>query len=62
MKQQPKPPNLQLHLPLLDLTPVKLPTDKQRELALVLAELLMSAASESAVPQTGGDDEPEADF
>lgn len=62
MKQEPKPPNLQRNLPLLDLTPAELPVGKQRDLALALVQLLLSAASESAVPQTGGDDEPEVDF
>jgi hypothetical protein len=60
MKQQPKPPNLQRSLPLLDLIPAALPVDKQRELALALVELLLSATTESTVP--GGDDEPEADL
>jgi hypothetical protein len=61
MKQQPRPRNLQLNLPLLDLTQAELPANEQRELALALTELLLSAAGESAVPQPGGDDEPEAD-
>jgi hypothetical protein len=62
MKQQPKTPNLQRNLALLDLTPAELPVGKQRDLALALVQLLLSAATESAVPQTGGDDEPQANF
>jgi len=62
MKQQPKPNVLQMNLPLVDLATADLPADKQRDLALALVELLLSASNAGGGrPSKGGDDdEPEA--
>ena len=62
MKQQPKLDILQMNLPLLDLATAELPPDKQRDLALVLAEMLLNAANTSGVrlSRGGEDDQPEA--
>jgi hypothetical protein len=65
MKRQVEPINLaQLHLPLLTASKVGIvgiSHDKQRELAVALVELLISAAQESNESKTsGGEDEPEA--
>lgn len=60
MKQPTKPPHLQFNLPLLDLTAVAVPQEKQRELTLALVELLIDAARPHAQGQAnGGGDEPE---
>lgn len=63
MKQQPKLNILQMNLPLLDLATAELPPDKQRDLGLALAELLLNAADTGSVrlSRGGEDDEPEAD-
>jgi len=64
MKSQPKPIHNQLNLPLLNLAPEMLPTGKDKELALALVELLISAANnESAAARAaqGGGDEFEVD-
>ena len=62
MKRSEKPIKLaQLHLPLRNVSKAAIPDDKQRELALALVELLISAAQENEEAKTnGGDDEPEA--
>lgn len=62
MKRPAMPTNLQFNLPLPDAPAAALPSDKRRELALALVELLLSAARESESRQKrGGGDEPEAD-
>ena len=51
----------QLHLPLLTASKADIADDKQRELAVALVELLISAAQENEEAKTnGGNDEPEA--
>jgi hypothetical protein len=63
MKRPAKPIDLaQLHLPLLNASKVAISHDKQRELAIALVELLISASPESNERKTsGGEDEPEAE-
>ena len=62
MKRPAKPTSPQLNLALVDVPAAAVPGNKQRELAVALVELLMSAARESVVrPTNGGGDEPEAD-
>jgi hypothetical protein len=59
MKRPAKPIDLaQLHLPLLTASKVAISHDKQKELAVALVELLISATQESKT--SGGEDEPEA--
>jgi len=54
--------NLQFKLPLPDAPAAALPSDKERELALALVELLLNAArGNHSHPKRGGGDEPEAD-
>jgi hypothetical protein len=62
MKRPAKPIDLaQLHLPLLTASKVAISHDKQRELAIALVELLISASTESnEIKTSGGEDEPEA--
>jgi hypothetical protein len=62
MKRPAKPIDVaQLHLPLLTASKVAISHDKQRELAVALVELLISASQESNERKTsGGEDEPEA--
>ena len=61
MKQPAKSLHLQLNLSLLNASATAVPDDKQRELTLALAELLISAAGEGVEPQAnGGEDESEA--
>jgi hypothetical protein len=49
---------MQFNLPLLEAPAAALPDDKERELALALVEMLMSAARESErLPAQGGRDE-----
>jgi hypothetical protein len=62
MKRSEKPIKLaQLRLPLLTASKAAISDDKQRELALALVELLISAAQENEEAKTnGGGDEPEA--
>jgi hypothetical protein len=56
------PTSIQLNLPLPNAPAAALPSDKQRELALALAELLLGAARGSeSHPKRGGGDELEAD-
>jgi hypothetical protein len=51
----------QLHLPLLTPSKVAISHDKQKELAVALVELLISATQESHESEaSGGEDEPEA--
>jgi hypothetical protein len=60
MKQQANQLGWQLNLPLFNPTPLELPLDKQRELALALAEMLLDVASEIVTSRpTGGEDESE---
>ena len=62
MKRPAMSTNMQFNLPLPDAPAAALPSDKKRELALTLVELLLSAARESqSRPGRGGVDEPEAD-
>lgn len=62
MKQPAMPTTMQFILLLPNVPTAALPSDKQRELALALVELLLSAAHENASrPGQGGGDEPEAD-
>jgi hypothetical protein len=57
-----KPLNSQLNLLLINAPKAVLPDDKQRQLALALVELLISAAQKSdQQPTSGGEDELEAD-
>ena len=62
MKRPAIPPNMQFTLPLPDAPAAAIPSDKQRELALALVELLLSAVrgSESR-SRRGACDEPEVD-
>ena len=62
MKRPEKPIQLaQLHLPLLTASKAAISDDKQRELAVALVELLISAAQENEETKTnGGGDELEA--
>jgi hypothetical protein len=62
MKRPEKPIQLaQLHLPLLTASKAEISDDKQRELAVALVELLISAAQENEEAKTnGGGDELEA--
>ena len=61
MKRPAKPIDLaQLHLPLLTASKVPISHDKQKELAVALVELLISATQERNESKTsGGEDEPE---
>ena len=64
MKSQPKPPFVQLNLPLLHLPPIALPVGKDKELALALMELLVRAANNprvSALARNGGVNDSEVD-
>ena len=49
------PETTQMNLLFCDSKPMMLPDDKQRELAIALADLLLGAAAESAEPDPGGD-------
>jgi hypothetical protein len=61
MRKEGKPLNLvQLNLPLLNAPKAVVSDDKQRELAVALVELLISAAQEGEKRENnGGADEPE---
>jgi hypothetical protein len=60
--KQPKPQHLQFNLSLAETSPAEIPADKNEELVLALAELLLGVANESLAPAaTGGQDESEAD-
>jgi hypothetical protein len=55
---KPETPQTQLNLPLLNLTPVKLPSGDQQELALALVDLLVRAAeADKDVMPKGGANE-----
>ncbi|HZU43522.1 MAG TPA: hypothetical protein VE994_12665 [Terriglobales bacterium] len=55
MKRPAVPTNMQFKLPLPDAPAAALPSDKQRELALALTELLLSAAlGSNSRPGRGG--------
>jgi hypothetical protein len=45
----------QMNLLLCDSKPMMLPDDKQRELAIALADLLLNAAAEPTEPDSGED-------
>jgi hypothetical protein len=61
MNHQPKSAKLQLNLDLRQPVPTEVPVGKEKELALALAELLLTAANElvhaAAQAETGGDHE-----
>lgn len=60
LRQPEKPLHLQMNLSLHDMPATAIPSDKQRELASALMELLISATRETAEhPDEGGNDEPE---
>jgi hypothetical protein len=63
MRAPEKPIELaQLHLPLLAVSKAVISNDQERELAVALVELLISAAQENEAGKTdGGHDEPETD-
>ena len=46
---------IQMNLLFCDSKPMTLPDDKQRELAIALADLLLGAAAEPTEPDLGGD-------
>lgn len=48
------PETIQMNLLFCDSKPMMLPDDKQRELAIALADLLLNAATESTEPDSGG--------
>ena len=55
MTVKPQTPHGQLNLPLLNLTPVKLPPGDQQKLSLALVDLLVHAADErTTVMPKGG--------
>lgn len=45
----------QMNLLFCDSKPMTLPPDKQRELAVALADLLLNAATEPTEPEAGGE-------
>jgi len=49
------PEKTQMNLLFCDSKPMTLPDDKQRELTIALADLLLGAAAESTEPDPGGD-------
>ena len=49
------PEKTQMNLLFCDSKPMMLPDDKQRELAIALADLLLGAAAEPTEPDPGGD-------
>ena len=49
------PETTQMNLLFCDSKPMMLPDDKQRELAIALADLLLNAATEPAKPDSGED-------
>lgn len=62
MKHSVHTTRLQLNLLLLNDPTAVLPNDKQQELILALAEMLVNAAREDAIhPVSGGNDESETD-
>jgi hypothetical protein len=62
VKPSAKIPNLQLNLSFSGTPAAALPNDKQQELIVAIAEMLVAAAQETVNhPQNGGSDEPETD-
>jgi hypothetical protein len=62
MKRPAIPPDMQLTLPLPDAPAAAIPSNKQRELALALVELLLSAVRVSeSHSRRGAGNEPEVD-
>jgi hypothetical protein len=63
MNTQPQAQHLQLNLLLANAPPAEIPANRNEALVLALAELLVSAAKGSPVPNaaTGGQSESEAD-
>ena len=49
------PEKRQMNLLFCDSKPMMLPDDKQRELTIALADLLLGAATEPPAPDPGGD-------
>ena len=49
------PEKTQMNLQFCDSKPMMLPDDKQRELAIALADLLLGAAAKPTEPDPGGD-------
>jgi hypothetical protein len=49
------PETIQMNLLFCDSKPMMLPDDKQRELAIALADLLLTAATEPTEPDSGED-------
>jgi len=49
------PETTQMNLLFCDSKPMMLPDDKQRELAIALADLLLNAATETTEPDSGED-------
>ena len=49
------PETTQMNLLFCDSKPMMLPADKQRELAIALADLLLNAATEPTEPDSGED-------
>ena len=47
------PEKMQMNLLFCDSKPMMLPDDKQRELAIALADLLLNAATEPSEPDSG---------
>jgi hypothetical protein len=47
------PETIQMNLMFCDSKPMKLPDDKQRELTIALADLLLNAATEPSEPDSG---------
>ncbi len=50
------PEKTQMNLLFCDSKPMMLPDNKQRELAIALADLLLGAAAEPTEPSPGGDE------
>ena len=50
------PEKTQMNLLFCDSKPMILPSDKQRELTIALADLLLGAAAESTEPDLGGNE------
>jgi hypothetical protein len=55
MKPRKTPETTQMNLLFCDSKPMMLPDDKQRELAIALADLLLNAANEATAPDSRED-------
>jgi hypothetical protein len=55
MRPRKTPEKTQMNLRFCDSKPMMLPDDKQRELAIALADLLLGAAAKPTEPDPGGD-------